>query len=105
MPPGTVTVSKTALHALMRFVEEEISRLKKELGVIEEEIRSLERKYGVESNEFVEMLERRREWGLPEGSEPDVVEWEALLEQRKVIERKLRELEELWNQLRGYSRY
>ncbi len=40
---------------------------------------------------------------LPEGPEPDAVEWEALLEQRKRLERRLKELEELCHQLRGYS--
>jgi len=89
----------------MRFIDEEISRLRSELGVVDEELRLFEKKYKVQSSEFIEMLKGEKEWALPEGSEPDVVEWEALLEQRRRLEKRLRELEELWRQLQDYSKY
>ena len=41
------------------------------------------------------MLREDGEWVLQEGSEPDVVEWEALIEQRRRIRERLKELEEL----------
>jgi len=70
---------------------------------VAEEIRLLEQKYGVDSAVFEEMLKGRRPWLLPEGAEPDAVEWEALLEQKKLLERKLRELKEAWRELRDYA--
>ena len=105
MSVGSVSVSESTLKALMRFIEEEISRLKSELKIIEEELRLFEEKYGLRSSEFLEMMEGKRKWSLPDGSEPDVVEWEALIEQKRMLEKRLKELDELWHQLRDYSKY
>jgi len=101
---STVAIPKKALGKVVKFVKEEIERLRSELAVINEELKVLEEKYGVSSKVFVEIMQGRKEWVLPEGSEPDAVEWEALLEQRKRLERRLKELEELWHQLQGYSK-
>ena len=100
-----VVVSREALSRLVRLVDEEVRRLESELAVIEEELRMFEEKYGVRSDVFLEMLRGERAWSLPEGSEPDVVEWEALLEQKKRIMEKLKELDRLWRQLRDYNKY
>ena len=98
-------VPRDALNRLVKLVDEEVRRLEGELAVIEDELRMLEEKYGVRSDVFLEMLRGERAWTLPEGSEPDVVEWEALLEQRKRIMKKLKELDRLWRQLRDYNKY
>ena len=102
---GIVAIPQKTLSKIMRFVRDEVARLKRELARIDKEIAFLEKGYGIPSTSFLEMLQGGRKWSLPEGSEPDVVEWEALLEQRRRIEKKLKELEELWRQLQGYSKY
>lgn len=102
---GIVAIPQKTLSKIMRFVRDEVARLKRELARIDKEIAFLENGYGIPSTSFLEMLQGGRKWSLPEGSEPDVVEWEALLEQRRRIEKKLKELEELWRQLQGYSKY
>lgn len=101
---GEVVIPKKALNLIMRFLKDEISRLQNELATINEELLTLEAKYGISSNDFIKMLREDKKWVLQEGSEPDVVEWEALIEQRRRIRKKLEELEELWRQLQDYSR-
>lgn len=96
---STVTIPKKALGKVVKFVKEEIERLRSELAIINEELKALEEKYRISSKVFAEAIQERKEWILPEGSEPDAVEWEALLEQRKRLKRRLKELEELWHQL------
>jgi len=101
---GTITISKRTLNSLVKFVKEEIKKLQSELVAIDEELALLETKYGISSDDFLRMLQGEREWDLPEGSEPDIVEWEALLEQKKRLEKELKELRELWRQLQDYNR-
>lgn len=75
-------------------------RLGGELEAVEREIAVLEERYGVSSRELEAMLRGEEPWRLPEGAEPDVVEWEALLEQRRRLLRRLHWLEEVLCRLR-----
>ena len=90
---------------MARLLRAELEEARGELEAVEREIALLEERYGVSSGELEAMLRGEEPWRLPEGAEPDVVEWEALLEQRRRLLRRLRELEELWRELRGYERY
>ncbi len=45
----------------MKFVKEEIGRLRSELAVINEELKALEEKYRISSKVFAEIMQERKE--------------------------------------------
>ena len=100
----TVVLPQNTFEALTKLIVDEIKRLRKELDIVEEEIKILESKYRISSDAFKNMIKGKIKWRLPENSELDIVEWEALLEQRRRLRKKLAELEELWRQLQGYGK-
>ena len=93
-------VPRGLLGRVARLLRAELEEARGELEAVEREIAVLEERYGVSSRELEAMLRGEEPWRLPEGAEPDVVEWEALLEQRRRLLRRLHWLEEVLCRLR-----
>ena len=94
-----VTVPRRVIEGIMRYLEEEARELRERLRVLEAEIELLEKRYGISSELFVRMLRGKEKWNLPEDADLDIVEWEALLEQQRILRARLQRLEELWRNL------
>ncbi|GEM_PF-6320448 len=95
-----VVISESTARKIVKHLKSEIIDLRKRLKIIELELKSLEEKYGVSSIDLEKMISGEKPWSLPEDADLDVVEWEALIEQRKILRQKLEELEKLWKDLR-----
>ncbi len=54
----------------MKFVKEEIGRLRSELAVINEELKALEEKYRISSKVFAEIMQERKELSYPKARNP-----------------------------------
>ena len=97
----SIAVPRGVFERLVRHLSEELQEIEKQLVAVEENIEMFEERYGVSSEAFEAMLRGKDKWRLPEEADLDVVEWEALLTQRRLLKEKLERTRKLWKSLVG----